>query len=147
MSASNVFETDLLELLFLNTTLANFGDATGLVGSTGAGNLTVALHTNAGSPGEGGDQSTNETTYGSYARQSVARSGSGWAVAAGVADNAALITFPQASSGSDVLAHVSIGGGFSNNMFFYGALTATLTITAGVTQPEFAIGALDISLD
>lgn len=42
MSKSNTFETELLTLLFNNTNIANIGDATGLRGSTTAGNFYVA---------------------------------------------------------------------------------------------------------
>ena len=61
MSKSNSLENGLLELIFKNTNLANIGDATGLRGSTTAGNLFFSLHT--GDPGEAGDQTTNETSY------------------------------------------------------------------------------------
>jgi hypothetical protein len=53
--------TNLLLLLFNNTTWANVGDATGIVGSTGAGSLYLSLHTS--SPGTGGNQATNEIAY------------------------------------------------------------------------------------
>ena len=53
-------------------------------------NLYLALHT--ADPGAAGSQTTNEATYTSYARVSVARSTAGWTVASGVADNDASIT-------------------------------------------------------
>lgn len=53
--------TDLLELIFNNVDWANIGDATGLPGSAVAGSLYISLHT--ASPGEGGDQTTNEASY------------------------------------------------------------------------------------
>ena len=71
MSKSNAFETSLLGLLFNNTDIANIGDAAGLQNSAAAGSLYLALHT--ADPGEAGDQTTNECTYGSYARVAVAR--------------------------------------------------------------------------
>lgn len=52
---------DFLKLLLNNTTWAGVGDATGLVGSTSAGNVYLSLHTS--SPGETGNQSTNEISY------------------------------------------------------------------------------------
>ena len=46
MSAlTNAAETDLLELLFLNTAWPNIGDASGLQPSASAGNWQVSLHT------------------------------------------------------------------------------------------------------
>jgi hypothetical protein len=68
---------NLLKLVFTNTTWANVGDATGLVGSSVAGSLYVSLHT--ASPAAG-DQTTSETSYTGYARVAVARSGAGWTV-------------------------------------------------------------------
>src|SRR6476646_1542351 len=99
MSATNVFETGILALTFQNANYANVGDATGIRGSTVAGVFYVSLHT--ANPNETGTQSTTEAAYGSYARQSVARSSGGWTVASGVASNAAAINFPAATSGSE----------------------------------------------
>lgn len=58
---ANAAATDLLELIFNNVAWANIGDATGLPGSAAAGSLYISLHT--ASPGEGGDQTTNECSY------------------------------------------------------------------------------------
>lgn len=52
---------DFLNLLLNNTNWANVGDATGLVASSTAGSLYLSLHTS--SPGEGGNQTTNEISY------------------------------------------------------------------------------------
>jgi hypothetical protein len=61
MSKSNTFEADFLALVFLNTNIALVGDATGLRGSSAAGDLYFALH--SADPGEGGDQQTSEVSY------------------------------------------------------------------------------------
>lgn len=58
---ANTAATNLLKLLFQNTTWAGFGDSTGIVGSGAAGSLYFSLHT--ASPGESGNQSTNEISY------------------------------------------------------------------------------------
>lgn len=144
MSATNAFENGLLSLIFENANYANVGDATGLRGSSTAGVFYISLHT--GDPGETGTQTTSEATYGSYARVSVARSTAGWTVASGVADNDATIAFPAASSGSSTVTHVGIGSDASStgNLFMSG--TASLAVSTGIT-PQFAAGALDISLD
>jgi len=78
MSKGNTFENDLLQLLFNNVDIADIGDASGIQNSAAAGSLYVALHT--GDPGEAGTAATNESAYGSYARQAVARSAAGWTV-------------------------------------------------------------------
>ena len=51
----------LLLLLLNNTDWANIGDAGGLQNSAAAGSFYLSLHTS--SPGEGGNQTTNEIAY------------------------------------------------------------------------------------
>jgi hypothetical protein len=106
----------------------------------------ISLHT--ASPNETGSQTTSEAAYGSYARQSVARSTAGWTVASGVVDNDSAITYPQASSGSETETHYGIGSDVSGagNLFLWGALTVSLAVSAPIT-PQFAAGALDVTLD
>lgn len=146
MSATNAFETALLNLIFANTDAANVGDATGLRGSSTAGSYYISLHT--ADPGETGNQSTSEATYTSYARVAVVRSGSGWTVSGNNASNAAVITFPACTGGTNTITHFGIGSASSStgNLFFKGALTASLAVSTGIT-PSFAIGDLDINLD
>lgn len=146
MSATDAFETALLTLYFNNTDHANIGDAAGLQNSVAAGNFHVSLHT--ADPGEAGNQTTNEATYGSYARVAVARSGAGWTISGNNVSNAAAITFPAASSGSNTITHFGIGSDASGvgNLFLKGALGSSRVISTGIT-PSFAIGELDVNLD
>ena len=147
MSMSNSFETELLEHIFQNADIADVGDATGLRGSSAAGNLYIALHT--GDPGEAGDQSTNEADYTSYARVAVARSAGGWTVAGNNVSNAAEIAFPEKTGGDDdIVTHFSIGKESSGatDIIGSGALDASRTIRDGDT-PTFAIGELDVDAD
>jgi hypothetical protein len=143
MSATDVFENGLLSLIFENAKYANVGDATVLRGSSTAGVFYISLHT--ADPGETGDQTTSESAYTNYARVSVARSTAGWSVASGVADNDAAITFAACGVTGSTITHVGVGSDTSGagNRFMNG--TASLVVSAGVT-PQFAIGALDISL-
>lgn len=146
MSKSNAFENALMLLLYNNTNIANIGDATGLRGSSSAGSLYVALHT--GDPGEGGDQTTSEATYTSYARVAVVRSGSGWTVTANAVANAAEIAFPACTGGTNTVTWASVGVATSGaSMILYRhQLTASLAVSAGIT-PKFAVGELDSSED
>jgi hypothetical protein len=146
MTATNAFETALLNLYFLNTDHANVGDAAGIQNSAAAGSFYVSLHT--GDPGEAGDQTTSETTYGTYARQAVARTAGGWTVTGDTASNAAVITFPTATSGPSTITHFGIGSAVSaaGNLFFSGTLAASRIINTGIT-PSFAIGELDVTCD
>lgn len=144
MSATNVLENGILSLLFENANYANVGDATGLRGSTVAGVFYISLHT--GDPGEAGSQNTTESAYTNYARVSVARSTAGWTVASGNADNDAAITFAACGVTGSSVTHFGIGSdsAAAGNLFFKGA--STLSVSSGIT-PQFAAGALDISLD
>lgn len=146
MSATNAFETDLLELIFTNANAANIGDATGLRGSSTAGSFYISLHT--ADPGETGDQTTSEATYTDYARVAVARSGAGWTVSGNTVSNAAAVTFPTATGGTNTITHFGIGSDSSGagNLFFSGALAASLAVSSGI-PPSFAIGELDITAD
>ena len=146
MSATNAFETDLLELYFNNTDHTNVGDAAGLQNSTAAGSFYISLHTS--DPGEAGSQTTNETSYTNYARVAVARSGAGWTVSGGNVSNAAAINFATCGVTGATITHFGIGSdsGGAGNLFFKGALGASLAVSSGIT-PAFAIGELDVNLD
>lgn len=133
MSATNTFENDILLFLFNNTTIAGVGDTTGLVGSSSAGNLYVSLHT--ADPGEAGNQTTSECTYGSYARVAVARSGAGWTVSGNSVSPAATISFPAATSGTETATHMGIGStsAGTGKLMFKGAISPNIAIATGVT--------------
>ena len=146
MSATNAFETALLNLYFLNTDHAAVGDTAGLQNSLVAGSFYVSLHT--ADPGEAGTQTTSETAYTNYARVAVARTGAGWTIAAGNASNTAAVAFAACGVTGAVLTHFGIGSDLTTagNLFFKGALTSSLTVSSGIT-PSFAIGELDVNLD
>lgn len=133
MSKSNSWENALLLLLFNNTNAANIGDATGLRGSSTAGSLYVSLHTS--DPGEAGDQTTNETSYTSYARVAVARSGSGWTVTNNSVSPAATISFPAATGGTATITHFGIGTASSGAgvLLYSGTVTPNISVSSGVT--------------
>lgn len=143
MSKGNTFENDMLLLIFNATAIANIADN---AASSPLTNLYVSLHT--GDVGEAGNQTTSECAYTSYARVAVARSGSGWTVSGNAVSNAAAITFPAATGGSETATHFAVGTAASSTgkVLYKGALTAGLAISSGIT-PEFAIGELDITED
>lgn len=133
MSKSNTFENDLLLLLFNNTNIANVGDATGVRGSTTAGSLYMALHT--ADPGEGGDQTTNEIAYTSYARVAIARSGSGFTVTTNSVATAANTDFPAGTGGSGTATYWSLGTSSSGagKILYKGSLSPSIVCGSGVT--------------
>lgn len=146
MSKSNTFENDLLQLIFNNVDIALIGDAAGIQNSATAGSLYVSLHT--ADPGETGDQTTNETSYTSYARVAVARSAGGWTVSGAAVSNTALVQFPQCTGGSATLTHVGVGTDASGagKLLYSGALASSLAVSSGI-QPQFAAGDIDVTED
>jgi hypothetical protein len=143
MSKANVFENDLLKLIFQATAIANLADNAATSPLT---NLYVSLHT--ADPGEAGDQSTSEATYTGYARVAVARTSGGWTVTANAVENAAAINFPACTGGSNTITNFGVGtlSSGTGKLLYSGALTASLAVSAGIT-PSFAVGALDITED
>jgi hypothetical protein len=136
MSKGNTTENDVLLKLFNATELSWDANT----------DLYVALHT--GDPGEAGSQTTSECAFGSYARVEVNRDNTGWTVAGNTATNAATISFPECTSGSETVTYVSIGTASSGagQILYSGALSASRSVSAGITL-QFAAGALDITED
>ena len=141
MAKSNLLETGILALIFNATALADLAENDS---SSPLTNLYVALHT--ADPGETGNQTTSEADYGDYARVAVARTSGGWTVAGSSVSNTAAIVFPEASSGSNTITHVSIGelSSGAGDVYYYGALTTPLDVSTGI-EPQFAIGDITIS--
>lgn len=146
MSATAAFQDDLLALIFHNADIANVGDAGGLRGSVTAGVFYLSVHSL--SPGENGDQTTNETTYDDYTRVDVARSIAEWNITAGVVDNINEIAFPTCGATGDMLNATGIGSDLSGagNLFLYGTLASPFAAVNGIA-PTFDPGDLDITLD
>lgn len=141
MSKGNTFENDFLKLTFNATAIANLADN---AASSPITNLYVSLHT--ADPGEAGAQNTSEASYTGYARVAVARSGSGWTVTNNSVTNAAAITFPQCTGGSNTITHFAVGTASSSTgkVLYKGQLTAQLAVS-NLIIPEFAAGTLTIT--
>ena len=149
MTLTNTSEDSLLLLLFENASWTNIGDAGGILQSVAAGSWTIGLHT--ADPGETGSM-TNEADYTGYnvigggSEVTVARTSAAWSVTTGVASNDAVVTFPEATGGSNTITHFSIHSLIDDAMLGFGALTASLAVSTGIT-PEFAAGDLTITAD
>lgn len=143
MSATNTFETALLNLIFANADLLNIGNGGGLLQSTVDGELFVALYETAPTDSTAG----TETAYTGYAREGVARDATAWTVANPDAKNTAAITFGASTSGPHTLTsfgiHTAVTGG---DLLFYGNLTADLIVNNGIT-PEISALGLTITAD
>jgi len=130
MSIGNTFENDIMKLIFTATAIANIADNAGTSPLT---NLYVSLHT--ADPGEAGDQTTNETSYTSYARVAVARSGSGWTVTNNSVSPAATIAFPACTGGTATITHAAVGTASSGTgkVLFSGSISPSISVSSGVT--------------
>jgi hypothetical protein len=140
-SKGSTFDNDWLQLVFNAVAISNIADN---AASSPLTNLYVALHT--ADPTASGSQTTNESTYTSYARVAVVRTTSGWTVSGSSVSNAANVTFPACTGGSNTITHVSVGTASSGTgkILYVGALSSSLAVSNGIT-PQFAIGNLAIS--
>ena len=131
----------MVALVFNATAIANIADN---ASSSPLTSLYLSLHT--ASPGIGGSQTTNETSYTNYARIGVTRNSGGWTVSGGVAQNAALAQFAQCGASGATITHVGIGTASSGTgkMLYAGALNSSLAV-ANLIQPQFSIGALTVT--
>lgn len=133
MSKSNVFENDLLALIFNNTAIADVGDATGVRGSTAAGSLYWALYT--ADPGEAGTANTSETAYTGYARVAAARSGAGFTVTGNSVSPPSNVDFGECTaSPGGAITHfgiVSTSSG-AGKLLYKGTITPSVTMAVGV---------------
>lgn len=104
----------------------------------------ISLHT--ATPGAGGNQTTNEATFGAYARVAVTAATGFSAASGGATDNTGLIQFLECTSGSNTVTYVAIGTAASGagQLLYFGALTASRDISTGI-QPQFAISALTVT--
>ena len=134
MSLGNTTENDLAKLMFQAVALT-WNSAT---------DIDIHLHT--ADPGEAGIETTSEATYTGYATVTVVRSAVGWTVANNVASNAALVQFPACTAGSNTITHISVSPSGTTQIIGSGALSSSLNVSAGI-QPQFAIGALTVTLD
>lgn len=143
MSKGNTFENDLMKLVFQATAIASLADNAATSPNT---NLYVSLHT--ADVGEAGDQTSNEANYTGYARVAVARTNAGWTVTDNSVTNAAAITFPQCTGGTNTISHFAVGTASTGagKVLYKGALTASLAVS-NLIIPEFATGTMTISED
>lgn len=142
MSKGNATENDWIKHVFNGVALPSYG-----------ANLQVNLHT--ADPGEAGTATTNAPTHTGYAAVAVSRDASGWTIcdsdgtpnaAGNSAKNAAEITFPECTGGSDTITHASISVAATGQILYKGALTAPINVSNLIT-PRFPAGTLVLTED
>lgn len=129
----DVFENDLLKLIFNATDIALIADNTVTTPLT---SLYVSLHTTPG-VGEGGDQLTNEIAYTSYARVAVARTTGGWTASTAASTSpVANIDFAQSGGGAGgTVTHFCVGTvttGGAGKILVWGTVTPNIVVSTGV---------------
>lgn len=136
MSKSDFLENAILKLIFNATAIANIADNAAASPLT---NLFWSLHT--ADPTDAGNQSSSETSYGSYARQSVARTTSGMtASTVGSTSPVANVVFPAATSPtlptvqSITFAGIGVAVSGATNLLYSGPVTPNINVSTGV-QP------------
>ena len=130
MSKGDTFENDWLKLVFNATAIANIADN---AASSPLTSLYVSLHTS--DPGETGNQTTNETSYTSYARVAVTRNSSNWTVTANSVSPAANIDFPACTGGTATITHFAVGTASSSTgkLLYSGTVSPNISVSSGVT--------------
>lgn len=135
MARSNSLENSWLKLILQNVSITNLATASGVT------NLYVALYTTDPTDADSGV----EANYTSYARVAVARTTGGWTVSNNIGTNAATITFPQSTGGTNTITHVGIRTASSGgDLLWHGNIDASVTINSGDT-PKFNAGEITIT--
>ncbi len=126
----STFDNDLLKLIFNGISISNLADNAATAPLT---NLYASLHT--ADPGAGGSQTTNEATYGSYARVTIARTSGGFTVSGNSCSLASTISFPVPSTGAgEIETWFAIGTAVSGagKILYRGPITPSITIVAAI---------------
>jgi hypothetical protein len=141
MPKSTTTCNNLLGLFYNATAIANIADNAAASPIT---TVSVALATASYSASS--TMSSNETAYTNYARQTVARTTSGWAApSAGATSNVASIEFPQCGvTGATITSACTGKGAGASDIFHYGDLNASIAVSNQI-QPRFAAGAVTIT--
>lgn len=129
-STATATANDLLKLVLNATTIANLAQNASSAPIT---TIDFALYT--ATPGFGGDMTTNEIAYTSYARASVARSAGALVVSGNAASPASNISFPVGTGGSATARFVACGypGGGATKILFFGVASPNVLCGSGVT--------------
>lgn len=138
---TDVFENDILKLIFNAVAIANFADNTLTSPAT---TLYMSLHTQDPTDAAPNGQSTYEVTAGvvpNYARIAIARTSGGWVVSGNSVSPVNPIDFPTAGagmSGTVTATYAGIGTALTGNgkLLYTGAINPAIIIAAGVT-PRF----------
>lgn len=130
MTLSNSAENSFVALYFNATTFDSIAE-----NDTSSPLTALELSAHTSDPGEAGNQTTNETSYTSYARVSTSRNGTDWPVTGNTANLGATESFPQCSGSTATLTHFGIGSASSGTgrLDMSGTVTPNISVATGVT--------------
>lgn len=128
---TDVFENDLLKLIFNGTPIANIADNAASLPLT---TLYLSLHTADSTDAAASGQSTSEATYTGYARVAVTRSSAGWTVSGNSVSPVANVEFGQCTAGTATITYAGIGTAASGTgkLLYVGAISPAIAVSAGV---------------
>lgn len=148
MSKTNSHETQYLNHIFVNSAIANIGNAAGLPVSGAEGDFFLRLYESSTAVTDSviGD----ETAYTGYVQVTMNRNVTDYNVVGNKVDNVLLIGFPQNTGGSVTIRFWALwkttGGTLDTDRLFHGQFTSDLVVGTNVT-PEIAIGQWSITED
>lgn len=121
MPKSTAFSQKVLDLFFFGTTISGIADNAAVGTAT---TYYLALHT--ADPTVGGDQTSSECTFGSYARKAVLRSATNFTRSGTTVTLAQNVDFAAATSGSETATYFSLGRNSSgaSEILYYGQITS-----------------------
>lgn len=128
---TDVFENDLLKLIFNGTPIANIADNAASLPLT---TLYLSLHTADPTDAAASGQSTSEATYTGYARVAVTRSSAGWTVSGNSVSPVANVEFGKCTAGTATITYAGIGTAASGTgkLLYVGAISPAIAVSAGV---------------
>lgn len=148
MSKSNSFETQFLQHLFENASIANVGDASGLPASATEGSFYLRLYTSAVAVND--STIGTEASYTGYTQQTLARNNTVWTVSGANVQNANDISFPQNTGASQTIRYWALwktsGGSADADRLFWGQFDSDLVVGTNVT-PKILAGGLSLTED
>lgn len=128
--AADSFENSALLLFFNATTWDGVAENDSTSPAT---EWDLGLHTS--SPGDSGNQTTNEIGYTSYAREQVNRNSGGFTVSGNAASLTANVDFTAGTGGSGTASHMGLGTDASGTgtLYLFGTVTPNIVCGDGVT--------------
>lgn len=128
---TDIFENDLLKLIFNGTAIAGLADNAVAGAYT---TLYMSLHTSDPTDAATSGQATNETTYTGYARVGISRDSGGWTVTGSSVSPVANVEFGTCTAGTATITHAGIGTSATGTgkLIYGGAITPPISVGVGV---------------